>query len=102
MQDFEARVLTQLDAIQERVETIELRVSGSAGDPNNQGVLGKLKAVDDEIEDVNERQRRLTDSVRLVKEDQGRQRAWLKGMAAGLTLTGVTGVVTLARMLGVG
>ena len=99
MQDFEARVLTQLDAIQERVETIELRVSGSAGDPNNQGVLGKLKAVDDEIEDVNERQRRITDDVVSVKAEQDRQKAWLKGMAFGLAVTGGTGIVTLAQMI---
>ncbi len=102
MPDFESRVLTQLDAINDRLDGIELSVAGTPRDPNNQGIFGKLKAVDDEIEDVNERQRRLTDSVRLVKEDQSRQRAWLKGMAAGLTLTGATGVVTLARMLGVG
>ena len=102
MQDFEAKVMAKFDDITDRLDGIERSVSGTPADPNNQGIFGKLKTVDGEITGLNERQRRLTDDVIYVKTEQGKQRAWLKGMAAGLTLTGVTGVVTLARMLGAG
>ncbi len=107
MPDFEHDVLSKLDtvgdrltSIDERLDAIELRVQGATGDPNNQGIAGKLKTVDNELVGINDRQRRLTDDVKLVKEDQMKQRAWLRGIGVGLAVTGVTGVTTLARMIG--
>jgi len=100
MPDFERTVLDSLNRIEARITDVELRVQGSSGDPNNQGITGRLKDVDAEIEDINDRQSSLTEDVRQVKEDQGRQKAWLMGMAFGLAVTGGTGIVTLARMIG--
>ena len=99
MQDFEAKVMAKFDVITERLDGIERSVSGTPADPNNKGIFGKLKAVDDEIENVNEQQRRITDDVVIVKAEQDRQKAWLKGMAFGLAVTGGTGIVTLAQMI---
>ena len=88
---FETQVLTQLDDITERLGSIELKVSGSNGDPNNQGIFGALATMDAEVDVIN------TD-ITGVKAEQTRQKAWLKGAAAsaGLSAAGVS--VVLAKV----
>ena len=104
---FEAEVLAHLDTINGRLNTIdgslkdiELKVSGVNGDPHNRGIFGALNGVTTEVEAINERQRRVTDDIVIVKAEQTRQKAWLRGATSAATVSaGGIGVV-LAKVFG--
>ena len=104
---FEAEVLTHLDTINERLNTIdgslkdiELKVSGVNGDPHNRGIYGALTVVTKEVEAINERQREFTEDIDGVEEEQTRQKAWNKGAAAGAGINAVGVVAVLMKLSG--
>lgn len=100
MSDFETEVLGHFKTINTRLTAIELRVSGAVDDPMNRGIYGALTVVSEEVDAINIRQRRVTDDIILVKQQQTRQKAWLRGAAAGATFAGVTSVASLVKLLG--
>ncbi len=95
MSTFESKVLTQLDAINKRLSKIETRVSGDEDDPFNRGIYGALATVEGEVKAINKQQRRFTDDIVYVKEEQAKQKAWNKGAAsaAGVNAVGVAAVL---------
>ncbi len=92
---FQTEVLTRLGRI-------ELMITGVTGDPNNQGIHGKLLLVDREIEYLRQQDKTLSKRVSHIANTQDRQRMWLKGAMVGYGLSGAGLVAVLARLYDIG
>ena len=96
---FQTEVLLRFDRMETTQARIELMVTGAADDPNNQGIHGKLKLVDREIEYLRQQDKSLSKRVSRLDKIQDRQRTWIKGAMA----TGGTGLfAVLAKLYNIG
>ena len=85
----------------DRLGRIEQMITGVTTDPNSQGIHGKLKLVDREIEYLRQQDKSLSNRVSRLDKIQDRQRVWVKGALVGIP--GTAGLLAvLARLYDIG